>query len=198
MPPVPMDWRGVVQAAVHTEEEKRADAVLANMGSSMEVFNKLGASRKKGWLDYAGKHPGALLRTKLRCGQAPLMLAVGHRNHLYAREDRTCRMCRTAAVESPEHFVSECAFYRGEREECCRRITEVVAGHNNPQLTQAIRNKEMALFLGDSLLLRLPQDIARQVDATVCNFLKVAWRKRKGVWKELCVGKDEWRLKDGI
>ena len=46
------------------------------------------------------------------------------------------------------------------------------------------------------LLLSLPPGLAKEVDATVCNFLKVAWRKRQTVWTQRgwCSDKDGWKL----
>ena len=54
----------------------------------------------------------------------------------------------------------------------------------------------MELFLGDGLLQVLPPGVAKEVDATICNFLKVAWRKRHEVWRTFCVDDAGWKLKD--
>jgi len=54
---------------------------------------------------------------------------------------------------------------------------------------------EMALFLGDAALKELPPDKQKAADAVVCNFLKVAWRKRSKLWKLACEEGNDWRLK---
>ena len=58
-----------------------------------------------------------------------------------------------------------------------------------------MQNNEMALFLGDGALQDLPEDKQRAVDTVVCNFLHVAWRKRRKLWRAACVEGNEWRLK---
>ena len=61
-------------------------------------------------------------------------------------------------------------------------------------LKQAIASKDVALFLGDSKVVGLSDDEKRKVDLVLCNYLKVAWRKRQTVWQGLCDGSD-WRLR---
>ena len=114
------------------------------------------------------------------------------------REQRTCKMCQAGQIETAEHFVSDCPFFREERRQCLGRIAALVMGNETPALCDAIANARMELFLGDGFLRRLPAAVAKQVDETVCNYLKVAWRKRKDVWKTFCVSNDEWRLKDAV
>ena len=42
-----------------------------------------------------------------------------------------------------------------------------------------MQNAEVALFLSDSMFQELQPDMRRKVDRIVCDFLKVAWRKRE-------------------
>ncbi len=111
------------------------------------------------------------------------------------RQLRVCLMCDGRQVEDAEHFACDCPHYAKEREECLRRITEVVGGVGPPTLRNAMRNNALALFLGDNALVDLPRDQQRAVDDVVCNFLKVAWRKRSKLWKLVCVQGNDWRLK---
>ena len=139
------------------------------------------------------KHRGAMLRIKLRCGAAPLLTAAGSRAGV-PREQRTCRICGGVDLETPEHFVSRCPAYAAEREGCIGRLRVLLAGHAGPMLQGALDTASVSLFLGDGLVRDLPADVARVADATICNFLKVAWRKRAPIWKNLCRDDDEWQF----
>ena len=193
--PLPRNWDSAVGRQVHRLVEANITTRMLAM-SSLSVFRRVGRASLEGWLDRAAKHPGAWLRLKLRCGGAPLMETVGASNGI-PREERTCKMCAVGAIETAEHFVSECAFYQRERQQSLERIRGLVAGHDSPQLRRAIDRAEMELFLGDGLLRALPAEVARRVDAALCDYLKVAWRKRQGVWKNFSLGDNEWKLKDG-
>jgi hypothetical protein len=190
---VPDDWRRSLKSVVHGVLEAEADKEVKQM-SSLDVFRRVGPAKFDGWLDYAARHPGAWLRLKLRCGGAPLMVSAGASRGI-PREQRTCKMCRTGQVETAEHFVSNCPFYQEERHHCLQKVRELV-GRGAPQaMMNAIATAEMGLFLGDVFLRQLPTDIARRVDAAVCDYLKVAWRKRRDVWRGFCVAGDEWRFR---
>lgn len=108
---------------------------------------------------------------------------------------RLCFMCDEQQIEDAEHFACQCPYYATERAECLRRITEIAGADKSPILTRAVQNSELALFLGDGAIGELPQEKQQAVDNVVCNFLKVAWRKRSKLWKRVCVEDNEWRLK---
>jgi len=70
-----------------------------------------------------------------------------------------------------------------------------VGPRSSAELRQAMARADAELFLGDRLLRQLPQQVALDVNATICNFLHVAWRKRQPLWREFCQGNDDWKLK---
>ena len=111
------------------------------------------------------------------------------------RQLRVCLMCDEKQVEDAEHFACKCPYYANERADCVRRITQIVGGAETPALRAAIQHNDMALFLGDGALIGLPKGQQRAVDDVVCNFLKVAWRKRSKLWRLVCVEGNDWRLK---
>ena len=94
-------------------------------------------------------------------------------------------MCKEQSVENAEHFVSKCSFYDDERRECLRRMNVAITGEYSPIFRQAIEDNDVELFLGDKLLLNLPEEKRGKVDHILCDFLKVAWRKRDTVWAAL-------------
>ena len=105
-------------------------------------------------------------------------------------------MCDEQQVEDAEHFACRCPYYATERAECLRRVASVAAGVATPRLTNAMQqNSDMALFLGDGALQDLPEEKQRAVDTVVCNFLHVAWRKRRKLWRAACADHIEWALK---
>ena len=61
-------------------------------------------------------------------------------------------------------------------------------------LARAITMVENELPGYEELLLNLPEGKRRTVDRTMCDFLKVAWRKRDTVWAALTERKG-WRLR---
>ena len=162
--------------------------------SSLAVFHRLGAATSPGWLNRALNHPGAILRLKLRCGGAPLMERVGAMMKI-DKPLRLCFMCDDQQVEDAEHFACRCPYYAAERADCMRRIADAVKGDSVPGLRTAMRNNDIALFLGDGALRELPDDKQRAVDTVICNFLHVAWRKRQKLWRTACADGNDWRLK---
>ena len=189
---VPDDWRDSVMERI--AHQHLTESRLIGM-SSLAVFHRLGASSVPGWLNRALNHPGAILRLKLRCGGAPVMERVGAMMKI-DRPMRLCVMCDEQQVEDAEHFACcQCAYYATERAECLRRITEIADTERAPTLTRAVQNSELALFLGDGALGELPAPKQLAVDNVICNFLKVAWRKRSKLWKLVCADGNEWRLK---
>src|SRR5207253_185127 len=110
--------------------------------SSLALFCRLRPASVAGWLDRAVRHPGAALRVKLRCGAAPVMQTVGAAAGI-PREQRTCRICGSGAVESAEHFAAECPVYAAERAECLQRLDDQLAGARSPFLRRAIADGDV-------------------------------------------------------
>ena len=162
--------------------------------STLSVFHRLGAATTPGWLNRSLNHPGAVLRLKLRCGGAPLMERVGAMMKI-DRPLRLCLMCDGQQVEDAEHFACNCPYYAAERADCVRRIASVAAEAATTKLRAAMQSTDLSLFLGDAALEGLPPDKQKAVDTVVCNYLKVAWRKRRKLWKLACEEGNEWRLK---
>ena len=121
-------------------------------------------------------------------------MAVVGGNHDVPMPQRTCRMCKSQCVEDAEHFVSKCSFYADERRECMNRLNAAIEGVWCPPFRQAMEEENVELFLGDKLLLQLPEDMRRKVDSILCDYLKVAWRKRDTVWAAL-TERQGWRLR---
>jgi len=186
-------WRSRVRREVHEQCERESQEAMQHL-SSLTLFRRLGPVKLKSWLDFAVKHPGASLRLKLRCGAAPLMESVGAMLKV-PREQRTCRLCNSGAVETAQHFTSNCVVFAAERAECLSRVALLVGSRCSADLRKAIAGADVELFLGDRLLRALPQQVALDVNATVCNFLKVAWRKREPLWQNFCQEGTSWRLK---
>jgi reverse transcriptase-like protein len=188
----PKKWTAMTKQLAKAECKAIGDARMAPR-ENMQLFGRLGAPSVKGWLNLTVDHPGAALRFKLRCSGAPLMAVVGG-NHRLPMQERTCRMCKEQCVEDAEHFVSKCGFYDDERRECLRRLNVAITGEYSPVFRQAMEDNDVNLFLGDKMLLNLPEQKRGRVDRILCDFLKVAWRKRDTVWAPLTERKG-WRLK---
>jgi hypothetical protein len=188
---VPKKWHLEAKKIASTHYQSIGDKKMAER-DSMALFNALGAPMK-GWLDRTVDHPGAALRFRLRCSGAPLMAVVGGNSDMPMHE-RTCRMCNQPAIEDAEHFVSKCSYYEKERAECKRRVEQVLAGNVGPKLRKALDENAVELFLGDKLLQEVPADKRHKLDDVLCDYLKVAWRKRDTVWATLTDLRG-WKLK---
>ena len=134
------------------------------------------------------------MRVQLRSGWLPLMDAIGESKRL-PREERKCRLCGTGAVETAEHFAAECPFNGPERAECLKRLRTLLGESASPQLRDTIAAGDVSLFLGDRWTVGLPEQLVRNCNSTVCNFLHLAWRKRKPRWQNLCENGNEWKPK---
>ena len=189
----PDEWRARIKKEVSAHFHQRSQDALKDL-SSLDLFARLGPASRPGWLDYSLRHPGAALRLKLRCGGVPLMMSVGARAKL-PREQRTCRICATGDLETPEHFVSTCPVYANERADCLTTIGAHLARQMTPRLRQAVDNADPELFLGDGLLRGLPEESAKAISSATCNFLMVAWRKREPLWTRFCEPNSKWRLR---
>jgi len=190
---VPENWKSEAKVAVRVLFQQQSEELMRTM-PTLELVQRLGPVSTPGWLDRAVRHPGAALRLKLRSGGAPIMQMVGAR-HKIPRLQRTCKICGTGAVETAEHFAAECPAYAAERAECLQRL-DALLGEPCQLLPETLQAGDVALFLGDGWLRRLPPQLAQQADATVCNFLKLAWKTRQSIWQDFCCEGDEWKLKE--
>ena len=192
---VPSYWPSFV--TVRVQRHLEADAELRLLAkSSLETFRELGRQPLQWWRqDEALRHPGAMVRSKLRAGAAPLMMAVGPRHHI-PRDDRTCRICQSGQLETAEHLVSHCPEYAAERGECMARLRGVLLPHSTPMLQHALDTAAVGLILGDLMVRHLPADVARRTDAIICGFLHAVWAKRSPLWLKFCQDGNEWRLID--
>ena len=145
------------------------------------------------WLDKCFTHSGAKVRLQLRCEAVPLMSAVGARMRVQ-RELRHCLMCGSGAVEDAQHFVSGCSHVADLRKQCQDKLKACLGDLPAPAYRNAIDSCDPELFLGDRLLGQLPVQTAEAADSVVCNFLRLAWRRRQELWKHFCDPMDEWRL----
>jgi hypothetical protein len=189
---VPADWRVQVRRAVRAEFKQRSDQALKQK-PGLALFGQLGPASVDGWLDRAARHPGAALRVKLRCNAAPLMAKVGE-NAKLPMEERKCRLCETGEVETAEHFAAVCPFNAKERADCLNQVESLLGAGGSVKAREAVAARDVSVFLGDGWLQGLPKPLVQQVDAVVCNFLKIAWRRRKPRWQTFCDG-NEWKLK---
>ena len=164
--------------------------------SSLSDLVTVGPAADPTWIDRSRVHPGALLRLKLRCGALPLMVRVGA-SMKKPREQRLCLMCDAKAVEDTEHFLCQCSYFHETRERCLKQITSLIENETAPLLRNALNCNAMKVFLGAKILDELPRGVAQSVDHAICNFLKVAWRRRDYIWKAVCVNSNPWRLPDG-
>ena len=187
------DWQSALAGDVRRHFEKLSDEAIQK-DVRLVTFSHYGPAKLPGWLDFAVKHPGALMRLKLRSGKAPLMLVAGESAKIPAQE-RKCVLCGTGKVESAEHFVSECPVFAIERAECLQRLEAQVGPRVHPHVRHAIAGADPELFLGDGWLRRLPDGVAATANSTVCNFLMMAWRKRDPMWANFCEEGKPYRLK---
>ena len=111
------------------------------------------------------------------------------------KQPLTCPMCDTGEVENARHFACSCPAYDELRAECLQRIGQVLGDEAAPILRQAMADRSVHLFLGDKAFVGLPAPIWKAADQVVCNYLKLAWRKRQDRWRQLCVPGDDWTLK---
>ena len=109
--------------------------------------------------------------------------------------DKLCRMCDSAQVESAEHFACHCPKFEDLRRGCKERVLQALGEEKMPELRAAVARNDVAFFLGDQYLASLPPDIRRKVDAVVCDYLKLAWNRRRIEWAKHCVPGKEWRLR---
>src|SRR5437868_1890853 len=137
--------------------------------------------------------PGAAIRLKLRSGQAHIMDSVGAVADIPA-DKRFCRICKQDQIEDAEHFVSRCTFYEDLRSTCRQKLHEIVGSESQPDLVRAIEGSPVDIFLGDNLVEQLPDDKRQSWDSVICNFLRVAWRRRDKIWRTLTVADDAWKL----
>ena len=168
----------------------RVEAQKLRSNPKLTLYRTLGAPMRRFWLDRAVDHPGIHLRFRLRCAGAPLMDNVGENCGV----PPICRMCSSGATEDAQHFACHCDFYADLRQECLTKMRQRVAHVRAPKLREAIESGDVHLFLGDRALVELPADVRDELDMTVCNFLKLAWKRRQSRWQRMCQPNDEWHL----
>ena len=194
--PIP-DWKQRVHEVCRGEFTADSDKQIHGM-SSLSVFAELRPSESRGWLHRCLRHYGAEIRFKLRAGVLPLMNTICASRHKdIEKENRWCLLCETREVEDASHFVCVCPVFAAERSKCLAKIADTVAAVSAAvSLRSAMQlGNTVALLLGDSMLAELPPDTQLKVDRIVCNFLKVAWRKREGLWQKHCIDGDPWQLR---
>jgi hypothetical protein len=104
-------------------------------------------------------------------------------------------MCDQKVVESAEHFVCQCPYFEEQRLQCLARISEKLGEEKAQAVRRAMQQRDLRLFLGNHLWSELPVAVARGVDGAVCDYLKVAWRRRRRIWLAVCLEGNEWRLR---
>jgi hypothetical protein len=192
---VPDNWSNLVNKKMEEKFKKESMERMKDMSSLSDLVT-VGPAADPTWIDRSRVHPGALLRLKLRCGALPLMVRVGA-SMKKPREQRLCLMCDAKAVEDTEHFLCQCSYFHETRERCLKQITSLIGNETAPLLRNALNCNTMKVFLGAKILDELPRGVAQSVDHAICNFLKVAWRRRDYIWKAVCVNSNPWRLPDG-
>jgi hypothetical protein len=127
----------------------------------------------------------------------PLMDRVGAQCRA-EYEERVCLLgsdCLYNAIEDASHFSSHCDYYDSERAVCLGRISEAIGDAVAPKLRRAMQQCDPNLFLGYELQ-ELRPELQRKVDRIICDFLRVAWRKRLEKWiSKRCRAGDPWQLK---
>jgi hypothetical protein len=186
---VPDRWSTLVKR--HCRQRFRAAAQAdVRAHHSLELFQRVSTfSGVESWLNIEQRHPGKLLKVRLRAGALPLMVHVGVANLLKERRMRQCVMCDSGAVETEEHFVAECSFYRDLREGCkaLRRVL-LAAG-----LSQQAEPDFLQLIAG-SASSTLPTCVQLKAEKCAWDFLRLAWRQRELIWQRVCVPGNPWRL----
>jgi len=193
---VPENWREQLDKKIPLKFQAEASLQMLGM-SSLTVFRQVKAARHLKWLDRVREHAGAAVRERLRSGTAPLMRRVGAEMGI-PYELRVCLMCPDRQLEDAQHFVSRCSHFADMRNRCLERLRGSTATVHAPQFRAAIERRDPELFLGDRLLAELPADAAVKVDSVICDFLKVAWRRRQHLWKAGCRDGSEWRLRSYV
>ncbi len=115
-----------------------------------------------------------------------------------SKDLRQCFFCSRNEIETAHHFVSVCPYYAALRDSCLLRVQSCIRDckTNLHAILQAQAPEQLTnLFLGSELLSDLSVDRSMQVENVVLDYLKVIWRKRRNIWKQLCVPRNEWALK---
>jgi hypothetical protein len=187
---VPDRWSTLVKR--HCRQRFRAAAQAdVRAHHSLELFQRVSTfSGVESWLNIEQRHPGKLLKVRLRAGALPLMVHVGVANLLKERRMRQCVMCDSGAVETEEHFVAECSFYRDLREGCKARLRRVLLAAG---LSQQAEPDFLQLIAG-SASSTLPTCVQLKAEKCAWDFLRLAWRQRELIWQRVCVPGNPWRL----
>ena len=109
--------------------------------------------------------------------------------------DRKCRLCQSDEVEHAYHLVSWCSAYEDLRQECVAQLARLVTEDTPQDFRFAVRDADPVLFLSDKFIRKLDPELQGHVDAVICNYLKVLWRRREQLWAAHCVPGNPWRLR---
>jgi hypothetical protein len=183
-------WRTVVYAYCSVQARASVREELATH-SSLELLN--GLPRSSGiaeWLCTEVRHPGKLLKVKLRAGALPLMVHVGVSNGLAERGMRQCVLCESGAVETEGHSVADCPFYDDLRTACLARLSGLLLRegvYDHPEI-------DFLQLVAGSASSQLPAKVRLRAEKCAWDFLRLAWARRQQVWARVCLDGNTWRL----
>jgi hypothetical protein len=187
------DWNTQVKTWAKQEFLRRSERDMRTK-PTLELFRALRPAKSNGILRTSLDHAGAAIRVKLRCQQAPLMVAVGASARI-EHNRRTCPVCKENVVENAEHFVSRCKFYTDLRQQCLQKLGNVIGDEMASDFKSRVEDSLVDIFLGDSFASKLLEEKRSQFDVVICNFLRLAWRRRDIIWKTLTIEGNPWRLR---
>ena len=186
--PLP-NWKLRVQEACSSHYAAVSMQEIASRSMSrLDVFDHLGPSESGDLLRTSLRHRGARIRFRLRAGALPLFWNVAASDRELEDiepENRICLLCKASEVENAKHFLCSCDKFEKERYQCLALISQAIGSASAPRLRAAMQTTEgcLTLFLGDSLQRELQPDVRQKVDSIICDFLRVAWKKRKPLWR---------------
>ena len=112
--------------------------------------------------------------TKLRLSAHSLAIERGrYYKNKVEKEKRLCKLCDLGEVEDEEHFITKCTFYRYEREQFTKDLTNLSGNNNLINLTEYF-NFVMSYAQGDT-----------EYASIICNFVKICMEKRSEYF-EMC------------
>ena len=184
------DWQKILREHC-SAQLKAATRSDLQVHSSLQLFS--GVARLSGvehWLDFEVRHPGKLLKIKLRAGALPLMVRVGVSNLVKERFMRRCVLCNSGAVESEEHFVADCPYYTDLRAGCVSRIRALVGQAAERQL-RSLSFLQLVAGCGT-------RELSADVQLSAEKYLGLPEAglapARHCVWSQVTVPGSQWRL----
>jgi hypothetical protein len=85
--------------------------------------------------------------------------------------------------------------YDDLRKQCQQKLIDVVGDEKRLDFKSTIARSDVDIFLGDTLASQLSEEKRSQFDVVICNFLRLAWRRRDRIWKDLTVEDNAWKLR---